>query len=82
MTLLDLDQVSLECDCPRCGFSNPFLFKQARVRDVIICRGCKANLPLDDDMNTCRKARRDVEHSMREFERSLAQLSRTITFSM
>ena len=27
------------------------------LRDVVICRGCKANIQLDDGMNSVRRAR-------------------------
>lgn len=59
---LDLDAFEVEIECPRCSFTNPVWMKQARLRDVIICRGCKANLQLDDGMNSIRKARDNLQH--------------------
>ena len=52
----NLDKIEVEVECPRCGFGNPVWLRQARLRDVVICRGCKANIQLDDGMNTVRKA--------------------------
>jgi hypothetical protein len=40
---INLDKFEVEVDCPRCGFTNPTWLKQARLRDVVIWRGCKAN---------------------------------------
>jgi hypothetical protein len=66
-----LDTAVLETPCPRCGFYNRFSFRQARLQDVIICRGCKANIRLDDYMSECRKAARHVEESVARLARSL-----------
>jgi len=59
-----LDKAEIELECPRCGFYNSIFFRQARLRDVIICRGCKCNVRLDDQMNECRKARKQVFRSI------------------
>jgi len=77
--VLDLDRLTVEAKCPRCGFYNPLFFKQARLRDVLICRGCKANIQLNDQMNTWRKAVRSFRRQMRELEEQLGRLSITMT---
>ena len=69
----------LSAACPLCDFENPFTLKQARLRDVIICRGCKANIRLDDQMNECRKAVRQIERAISELRDSLKNLNLTIT---
>ena len=58
---MDIDKFEVESNCPRCGIFNPFWLGQARLRDVIICRGCNSNIQLDDSMNTVRKARRSIQ---------------------
>jgi len=68
---INLDKIEVKVNCPRCQFSNPIWLKQARLRDVIICRGCKANIQLDDSMNTVRKG-------IRSFHRALDQLHESI----
>jgi hypothetical protein len=68
-----LDRAALEAPCPRCGFFNRFHFRQVRLQDVIICRGCKCNIRLDDDMNQCRNASRTVEDSVRQLIQSLSR---------
>lgn len=76
--MIDLDVIELELTCPRCGFVNDFKFRQARLRDVIICRGCHGNIQLDDQLNTCRKARTAVRRAMQELQESLKSLTGTI----
>lgn len=73
---LDIDKFEVEIDCPGCGFGNPILLGQARLRDVVICRGCKSNIQLDDSMNTVRKARQRLRRAFRDLEDTLARLNR------
>ena len=70
-----IDNTTVSAPCPRCDFENPFTFKQARLRDVIICRGCKANIQLDDQMNECRKAVRHFELIISKLQSSLKHLN-------
>lgn len=77
--MINLDQFEFEVDCPRCSFATKIFYRDARLRDVLICRGCKANIQLDDHMNQCRKARRQVNTAMEELEDALASLNNTIT---
>ena len=66
----------VEVDCPRCQFSNPIWLKQARLRDVIICRGCKANIQLDDSMNTVRKGIRSVHRALDQLHDQIESINR------
>ena len=45
----------------------------------MICRGCKANIQLDDHMNQCRKARKQFNAAIRELEEAISKLNTTIT---
>ena len=54
--MFDLDKETIEFDCPSCGFYNEIFYRQARLNDMIICRGCKTNIQLNDQMYECRKA--------------------------
>ena len=80
--MLNLDRLEFDISCPVCRFQNDILYRQARLRDVLICRGCKANIQLDDQMNECRKARRQVNQAMADLERTLASFSKTITLKL
>ena len=73
--MINLDSESIEFPCPRCSFYNAIFFKQARLRDVVICRGCKSNIQLDDRMNECRKAERVFRKAMQELEKTLRNLN-------
>ena len=81
--MINFDKYTIEFACPKCGFYNEIFFKQARLRDVVICRGCKVNIQLDDQMNECRKVARSVRRAGREFQESLKSLSNALKkFSM
>ena len=73
--MINLDNESIEFPCPRCGFYNAIFFRQARLRDVVICRGCKSNIQLDDRMNECLKAERAFRKAMQELEKTLRNLN-------
>lgn len=73
-----IDNAEVSAPCPRCEFENPFTLKQARLRDIIICRGCKANVHLDDQMNECKKAVRNIERALNELTDSIKGLNLTI----
>src|SRR5271157_3928559 len=73
---INLDKFEVEVHCPRCKFANPIWLKQARLRDVIICRGCKANIQLDDSMNTVRKGIRDVHRALEQLHEQIESINR------
>ena len=74
---INLDKFEIEVDCPRCNFANPIWLRQARLRDVLICRGCKANVQLDDSMNSVRKAYRSIRRAMDDLRETVAKLKRS-----
>lgn len=73
--MFNLDRHTIEFLCPHCGFYNYIFFIQARLRDVVICRGCKSNIQLDDHMNECRKARQSLDRALRSLESSLKDIT-------
>jgi hypothetical protein len=73
---IDIDSFEVEIECPICEFTNPIWIKQARLRDVIICRGCKANMRLDDSMNGVRKARQNIQRQLKALQDQLARMFR------
>lgn len=62
--MFSLDRLSIDVPCPRCGFYNYVFLGQVKLRDVIICRGCKINLQLDDYMNEYRKAEMQIRSAV------------------
>ena len=78
MAMIDIGEYEVEIQCPRCNFYNPIYLKQARLRDVIICRGCKVNIQLQDEMNQVRKAERNLRKQFDQLASSLNNLNITI----
>jgi transcription elongation factor Elf1 len=71
-----IDHVDIDVPCPRCGFWNSVTIRQIRTRDVLICRGCKANLQLEDHMNEARSAERSIRSSMDRLTDMLGTIGR------
>lgn len=65
---------TFEFECPSCSFYNSATLGQARVRDAVICRGCKGVIRLDDHMNECRLALRRVRATLQNLQNSLKSL--------
>jgi hypothetical protein len=74
---MDLDKRSIDIACPQCSVTTPVYFRQVRTRDAVICRGCLCTIRLEDNMNTVRKARRQIRAALAKLT---AQFSRTIGF--
>ncbi len=74
---INLDKFEVEVDCPRCNFANPVWLRQARLRDVVICRGCKGNIQLDDSMNSVRKVSRSIRRAMQDLLDTVGQFNRS-----
>jgi hypothetical protein len=73
--MFNLDKHTINFACPRCDFYNAIFFIQARLRDIIICRGCKSNIQLDDYMNECRKAKQSLDRALQSLESSLKEIN-------
>jgi len=73
--MINLDKHILEIECPKCKFYNKISLQQVRTRDIIICRGCKINIQLEDFMNEYRKVKRKVERSFQELKKSFDNLN-------
>jgi hypothetical protein len=72
--MFDLDPIEFEFSCPRCDFSNPITFREARLGAPTICRGCKNTVVPDDVMGELENARRRIADSIREFEDHMKRL--------
>lgn len=79
--MINLDKQLVSLQCPFCKFRNEVSLKQIRINDVVICRGCKANLQLHDHMRSTYKAVRSITHQLSELEKSLQQIGE-ITFRL
>lgn len=80
--MINLDKIPIDIPCPKCEFYNPIFFKQARLQDVIICRGCKVNIHLSDQMAECLRATRRINKALDDLTNTINGLSRTITIKL
>jgi len=69
--MIDIGKIEVEVECPNCDFYNPVYLRQAKIKDVIICRGCKSNIQLKDHFHQVRKAERTLRKSFDELSSSL-----------
>lgn len=72
--MLSIDPLQIEFNCPECGFYNEATIKEVRIRDIIICRGCKSNIQLEDYMNEVRKAERQFRNEMKKLNNTFKEL--------
>jgi len=79
--VFDIGSAPVHAACPRCGFENDFTLAQVDRRDVVICRGCKGGIRLDDHLNSVRAARRSIAAAVSELEDTLRGIG-TITIRM
>lgn len=70
--MINLDSYTLEFECPKCDFYNPVTIKQVRLRDAVICRGCKITINLEDHMNETKKAVRTINKAFKELEKQFS----------
>jgi hypothetical protein len=76
--VLRLDYIEFDIQCPRCQFLNPAYLRQVITRDVIICRGCKVNINLDDYLNEARRSKRQLEIGFDSLASALSRLGKRI----
>ncbi len=69
--MINLDSIEIDIDCPKCNFKNQIFLKSIRLKDVIICHGCKRNIQLEDHMNTFRKTKKELERQFNEIQKML-----------
>ena len=73
-----LDDETIVVECPQCRFETDVTLREIRLRDAIICRGCKAILQLDDYMCQIRKAQLSIERALCELEQSFGNITSEI----
>lgn len=61
------DRVPIEVPCPICGLHTWVKLGEIRRRDFAICRGCHANMLLEDHLGGVHRFVRDTERVLRVF---------------
>ncbi len=70
--MTSLGRREIEIPCPRCNLHTWVSFAQILRRDFAICRGCHANIFLDDYMGAVRNAVRRIDRAFNALLRSFS----------
>ncbi len=65
----DFDRIPIEIDCPICGLHTWVTIGEVRRRDFTICRGCHANIMLEDHLGSVHRSFRNIQHTLETFGR-------------
>lgn len=74
--MLKLDNHRVDISCPRCKFLNKVSLKQVRIGDIVICRGCKINIRLEDHRRSTHKANRELQRAMNAMFDELSKIGK------
>lgn len=69
--MINVGRLDFEIECPRCRFSTQVFLQEVVQRDILICRGCKASIRLEDQMNEARRIQRRLQRSLTQLEDTL-----------
>jgi len=65
----DFDSIPIEVPCPICGLHTWVTIGAIRRRDFAICRGCHANILLEDHLGSFQRFTRKTERILKNFGR-------------
>lgn len=65
----DLDRISFEVECPLCSLHTWIRLGEFRRRDFVICRGCHANMILEDHLGGFHRFKVSFEEMLKGMER-------------
>lgn len=75
--MLDIKNVPLQLDCPKCKHKNPFIFAQAEKGEKIKCAGCGVNIILRDNGSVAR-AQNNITKSFNELSEQINKINRRL----
>jgi len=64
----NLDKHEIEIDCPICMLSTWVKLGEIRRRDYVICRGCHANILLEDHLGSLQRFTNKFNNMFKEFQ--------------
>ena len=76
------DRAFIAVPCPRCEYETDIQFRSAHLENVIYCACCKIQLRLVDSEASAHVARRSAHNALRDLERQIQQLNRTLTIKL
>ena len=68
VTIPDFDRMTIEIPCPRCGLYTWVSLGAIRRRDFAICRGCHANILLEDHLGSFHRFMRNTAKNLKGIE--------------
>jgi len=71
---LGLDRISMDATCPRCQLQTPFFLRDVRLGRVLVCRGCRVNIALNDYLGGYERTRKRLTRSMDDLVKTLSRL--------
>jgi hypothetical protein len=69
VTIPNLDRQWIEIPCPLCELTTPTTLGAIRWSDVVVCRGCHANIRLIDHMASFHRFKRKFAAMLKSLER-------------
>lgn len=73
--MLNLSKEKIKINCPSCDFINYVTIKQIIIKYVLICRGCKNNIKLEDHFNTYKKALFSIQKTFEELKTKFGKIT-------
>jgi len=67
---INFDKHEHEIECPHCRLETWISFGEIMRNDFIICRGCHANIILEDHLGDFKKGIKTIENLLKNFEKS------------
>lgn len=74
---IDLSDVSLKMNCPKCGCENDFTLGQASRGEEIVCTKCGVGIKLVDN-GSIDQAQSSVDRSMDELKKTIDSVNRKL----
>ena len=72
--MFDFGELTIQFECPKCGFPNEATTSQFGNEEVVICRGCKEDIHLVDHLGSVKKAEGEVKKSVDELGEALKRV--------
>jgi hypothetical protein len=69
-----MNRTTIDFQCPKCSFYNSVFLKQIILCDIIICRGCKFNIHLKDQMASLKGTIRRIHKAIQNLQDTLNNL--------
>ena len=80
--LFVFDRAFIAVPCPRCQYEIDVQFRSVQLEDMILCACCKVQIQLVDNEASGHMARRDSHIQLRNLQRELQRMSRTLTINI